>query len=156
MPIQDDSQLTHVATLDYEGRHYNVSVKTSFDGVEYVGRLYFADDGWEDAALPDRGALPGRTRDEVLALARRLTSQELILRYRRALAEKRRYLGLRRVTDEVLAKIRYLNQVALSMRAGLLDAEGAAQEIDLTERQLHDLVAKLRMYVGVEGNTGES
>jgi hypothetical protein len=150
MPIQDDSQLTHVATLDYEGRRYNVSIKTSFDGVEYVGRLYFADDGWEDAALPDRGALPGRTRDEVLALARRLTSQELILRYRRALAEKRRYLGLRRVTDEVLAKIRYLNQVALSMRAGLLDVDGAAAEIDLTERQLHDLVSRLRGVAGAE------
>src|SRR3712207_3133142 len=68
MPIQDDTQLTHVATLDYEGRRYNVSVRTSFDGVEYVGRLFFADDGWEDAALPDRGALPGRTREEVLAL----------------------------------------------------------------------------------------
>ena len=91
-----------------------------------------------------RGRCPAE-REEVLALARRLTSQELILRYRRALAEKRRYLGLRRVTDEVLAKIRYLNQVALSMRAGLLDSEGAAGEIDLTERQLHDLVGKLRM-----------
>jgi hypothetical protein len=54
------------------------------------------------------------------------------------------------VTEEVLAKIRYLNQVALSMRAGLLDMEGAAQEIDLTEKQLHDLIGKLREVAGVE------
>ena len=37
------------------------------------------------------------------------------------------------------------------MRAGLLDADGAAQEIDLTERQLHDLVQRLRYSAGVEG-----
>ena len=32
--------------------------------------------------------------------------------------------ALRKATDEILAKIRYLNQVAISMRAGLLDVEG--------------------------------
>jgi phosphoribosylformylglycinamidine (FGAM) synthase PurS component len=41
--------------------------------------------------------------------------------------------------------------VAISMRAGLLDAEGAAAEIDLTERQLHEVVEKLKQYAGVEG-----
>jgi hypothetical protein len=87
----------------------------------------------------------------VLALARGLTQQELMLRYRRALAEKRRFTGLRRATDDILGKIRYLNQVAISMRAGLLDTEGAAAEIDLTERQLHEIVEKLKLHAGVEG-----
>jgi hypothetical protein len=100
--------------------------------------------------MPDRGALPGRSRDEVIALAQRLTPPELALRYRRALAERRRYLALRRTTEEILTRIRYLNQVAISMRAGLLDREGAAQELDLTERQLHDLVEQLRHTAGVE------
>ena len=68
----------------------------------------------------------------------------------RASADKRRFLGLRRTTAEILAKIRYLNQVAVSMRAGLLDVEGAAQEIGLTERQLHDLIDHLRTHAGVE------
>lgn len=149
-----DKQQTHVATIDHDGRRYNVSVVTQFDGIEYVGRLYFADDAWDDAGLPDRGPLPGRNRDEVLALARRLTPQDLILRYRRAVAEKRRFVGLRRATDDILAKIRYLNQVAISMRAGLLDVEGAAQEIALTERQLHEIVDRLRMFAGVEEDGG--
>jgi hypothetical protein len=92
----------------------------------------------------------GRARDEVLHLARRLTQQELMLRYRRAVAEKRRFTGLRRMTDEILSKIRYLNQVAISMRAGLLDTDGAAAEIDLTERQLHEIVQKLKLHAGVE------
>ena len=149
--MADEIVQPHIATLDYDGRRFNVTCRIVFDGIEYVGRLWFADETWDDGGLPDRGALPGRTRDEVLVLARRLTQQELMLRYRRALAEKRRFTGLRRSTDEILGKIRYLNQVAISMRAGLLDTEGAAAEIDLTERQLHEIIEKLKLHAGVEG-----
>ena len=140
----------HIATIESEGRRYNVSVRVVFDGVEFVGRLWFADESWDDLGLPDRGAFPGRTKEESIALARRLTTEELVRRHRRALAEKRRFHGLRKATDEVLAKIRYLNQVAISMRAGLLDVDGAAQEIDLTEKQLHTLIDRLATFAGIE------
>ena len=150
MPLHDDTVQPHVTTIDYQGRRYSVSCRIAFDGIEYVGRLWFADDAWDDTGIPDRGALPGRDRDEVMALAKRLSPAELVLRYRRALAEKRRFIGLRKVTEEVLSKIRYLNQVAISMRAGLLDMDGAAQEIDLTEKQLHELIDRLKTYAGVE------
>ena len=150
MANRDDGEQPHIATLDVGDRTYNVSVRVVYDGVEYVGRLWFASDEWEEVGLPDRGALPGRTRDEVVEAARRLTQDDLRLRFRRASADKRRFLGLRRATEEILAKIRYLNQVAVSMRAGLLDVEGAAQEIGLTERQLHDLIDHLRAHAGVE------
>ena len=86
----------------------------------------------------------------MLTLARRIGPDELVRRHRRALAEKRRYHGLRKATDEILAKIRYLNQVAISMRAGLLDVEGAAQEIDMTEKQLHALIDRLAIHAGIE------
>ncbi|HJQ19823.1 MAG TPA: hypothetical protein VJ867_05690 [Gemmatimonadaceae bacterium] len=142
----------HVATIEHDGRKLDVTCRIAFDGVEYVGRLWFADVNLDDSGMPDRGALPGRSRDEVIALAERLTAPELALRYRRALAERRRYLELRRTTEEILTRIRYLNQVAISMRAGLLDREGAAQELDLTERQLHDLVEQLRHTAGVEAD----
>jgi hypothetical protein len=36
------------------------------------------------------------------------------------------------------------------MRAGLLDEEGAAQEIELTERQLHECIDRLREDAGAE------
>jgi len=150
MPLHDDTVQPHVTTIDYQGRRYSVSCRIVFDGIEYVGRLWFADDAWDDTGIPDRGALTGRDREEVMALARRLSTAELVLRYRRALAEKRRFIGLRKVTEEVLSKIRYLNQVAISMRAGLLDMDGAAQEIDLTEKQLHELIDRLKSYAGVE------
>ena len=150
MSTYDEITQPHIATIESDGRRYNVSCRVGFDGVEYVGRLWFADEAWDDLGLPDRGALPGRTKDEALALARRLTADELVKRHRRALSEKRRFHGLRKATDEILAKIRYLNQVAISMRAGLLDVEGAAQEIDLTEKQLHALIDRLSSFAGVE------
>lgn len=148
--MAEENAQPHIATLDYDGRRFNVTCRIVFDGIEYVGRLWFTDEAWDDVGLPDRGALPGRTREESLALARRLTQQDILLRYRRALAEKRRFVGLRKSTDEILGKIRYLNQVAISMRAGLLDSDGAAAEIDLTERQLHDIIEKLRAFAGIE------
>jgi hypothetical protein len=149
--VRDENVQPHIATLEYDGRRFNVTCKVMFDGIEYVGHLWFADEAWDDTGVPDRGSLPGRTRDETLTLARRLTPQELMLRYRRALAEKRRFTGLRKATEDILEKIRYLNQVAISMRAGLLDSDGAAAEIELTERQLHEIVEKLKVFAGIEG-----
>jgi hypothetical protein len=140
----------HIATIEHDGRRLDVSCRVAFDGIEYVGRLWFSEANVGDSGIPDRGALPGRSRDEVTDLAKRLTPPELALRYRRAVAERRRFHELRRSTEEVLSKIRYLNQVAITMRAGLLDEEGAAQEIDITEKQLHDLVERLRFAAGIE------
>ena len=145
-----ESPHTYLATIEHLGRRYAVSCRIAFDGIEYVGRLWFAEEDWDDAGLPDRAAIPGRTRDEVLELARRLNAIELGLRHRRALAEKRRFLKLRRVTDDILTKIRYMNQIAISMRDGLLDEDGAHQEIDLTERQLHECIERLREAAGIE------
>lgn len=139
-----------IGTIAAGGRTIAVSVVISYDGVEYVGHLWFADDDRDDVGIPDRGALPGRTTAEVEALARRLTEVELLARYRRAVANQRRFHALRSVTEEILRKVRYLNQVAISMRAGLLDVEGAAQEIDFTEHQLHELVRRLSDVAGVE------
>ena len=59
---------------------------------------------------------------------------------------------LRATTGELLRNVRYLNQVAVSMRAGLIDMEGAAQEIDFTEHELHEIITRLRDVAGVEDN----
>lgn len=145
----DDRGQPEIGTLEADGKNLAVSLRVVFDGIEHVGRLWFAEAEWDDDGIPDRGAFPGRTVEEVVTLARRLTPQELLQRYRRAQAEKRRFHELRRITDEILAKIRYLNQVGISMRTGMLDVEGAAQELELTERQLHELVDRLRPVAGV-------
>ncbi|MCE2900427.1 MAG: hypothetical protein ACK6DP_17840 [Gemmatimonas sp.] len=140
-----------LTTLHIDGREVQVTLHTAHDGIEFVGRLFFAEPDWPNNGIPDRGTLPGRTVDAVQALADDLRPEELAQRYRRANAEKRRYHGLRQLTLEVLAKVRYLNQVGVSMRSGLLDPEAAAQELELTERQMLALVGQMRNLAGVEG-----
>ena len=142
---------TVLSTLEIDERQVGVSLHTTHDGIEFVGRLWFAESIWKNSGIPDRGVFPGRSESEVLALAERLRPDELIQRYRRANAEKRRFHGLRRLTMELLSKIRYLNQVALSMRSGLLDRDAAAHEMQLTEQQLIELVKQARVRAGVEG-----
>jgi hypothetical protein len=150
MARYDDVVQPHLTTIEVDGRRFNVSCRVVFDGIEYVGRLWFADEATNEVGLPDRGAIPGLSKEEVIARAKRLQVEDLQRRYRRGLAEKRRYGALRRATEEILTKIRYLNQLSISMRGGLLDVEGAAQEIDLTEGQLHELIDRLRTLAGVE------
>lgn len=150
MTPADDTIEREIATITADERRLAVSLSISFDGIEHVGRLWFAEEEWEDEGIPDRGTISARTTEEVFSAARALTELELLARHRRATVNKRRYLSLRAVTDEILRKVRYLNQVAVSMRAGLIDLDGAAQEIDYTEHQLHELVARLRDAAGVE------
>lgn len=140
-----------LSVIDVEDRQVRASVHIIHDGVEFVGRLWFAESTWTNSGIPDRGILPGRTEAEVLALARRLRPDELLQRYRRANAEKRRFHGLRRLTMEILSKIRYLNQVAVSMRSGLLDNDAGTQEMQLTEQQLIELVKQAKLLAGLEG-----
>ena len=140
-----------ITTIEHDGKRLDVTCRIAFDGIEYVGRLWFSEVGG-DSSLMDRGAIPGRTHEEVIALATRLTPPELALRYRRAVAERRRFIDLRRATEEILTRIRYLNQIAISMRAGLLEPEGASQEMDLTEKQIRDFVDQLRATAGVESH----
>jgi hypothetical protein len=144
-------EMPHVATIDVDGRRYNVSLRIDHDGVEFVGRLWFADEAWaDDDGIVDQGVLPGRTADAVVATAQTLGERDLVQRYRRAVVQRRRFHGLRTLTVEVLQNIRHLNALATSMRAGLVDLEEAAAEIEQTEDQLHDLIDRLRHVAGVE------
>jgi hypothetical protein len=150
--VADYNDLTNppVARVEVSGRRYAATCRIAWDGVEYVGRLWFIDESGVDGGVPDRGAIPGRTPEEVQEFVSRLTPDDLVRRLKRAQAEKRRFHELRRATDEMLVKIRYLNQVAVAARAGLLDADGASAEMDLTEQQLHDMIGRLRALAGKE------
>lgn len=153
-PSAHASRQYPLTTIDVDGHAIEVSVRVGHDGIEYVGRLWFAELASEDAELatgiPDRAPIPGKTREDVIARAVSLDEDDLGRRHARALAERRRYRALRLTTDDVLARIRYMNRVALLVRDGLLDSAGGTQELDQTETQLHDLVAKLRSHAGLE------
>src|SRR5262245_22596208 len=84
-----DNERFFLATSEVDGRRYDADCRITWDGIEYVGRVWFTGESPEDGRLPDRGALPGRTREDVIALAEQLTPEELRTRFSRALAEKR-------------------------------------------------------------------
>lgn len=149
MSTDGQNAALHVSSLEIDGHQYNVAIGVEFDGVEHVGHLWFSDDDWEDEGCRDHGAIPGESPEQVLLHARALSAHNLALRFQRAQAEQRRFLGLRKITEEVLRNIRYLNTVATSMRAGLLGVEEAASEIDSTEKKLHEMISQLRVYAGV-------
>jgi hypothetical protein len=150
MANDSESEELFVSTVEMEGREYNVSVVVEHDGVEHVGHLWFTDAEWDEAeGACDQRPISGRSPNDIVEQVRALSLAELAVRYRRAVAERRRFHGLRHVTQEVLGQIRYLNKVATSMRAGLLDLEEAASEIDSTERTLHEMVGQLRLFAGV-------
>ncbi len=139
-----------VGEIEVDGRTYTVTVLVEFDGIEHVGHLWFSDAEWnDDEGVRDHGAIPGTTPNQILAHAQALTGDDLVARYGRAVAERRRYHGLRQITQDVLGQIRHLNMVATSMRAGLLDLEEAAAEIDSTEARLHDMIGRIRVFAGV-------
>jgi len=140
----------HLSTLEMDGSPCTVSVRIAYDGIEYIGRLFFSDPETGEG-IPDHGAIPGRTVDEAIELARRLNLDDLTRRFHRARADKRRYSSLRRATDEMLMKIKYMNRVSVNMRNGLLDLDGAKQEIELIQRQLHDMIDRLPGHAGMEG-----
>ena len=151
MTTLEKFEMPHIATIEVEGRRYNVALRIEHDGVEFVGRLWFADEAWaEDDGIVDQGVLPGRTAEIVVANAQSLGQRELVQRYRRALAQKRRFHALRQLTVEVLENIRHLNALATSMRAGLVEMHEAAAEIDVTEDNLHELIDRVRNVAGVE------
>jgi hypothetical protein len=142
-------QQQHLSTIEMEGKPCDVSVRIAYDGIEYLGRLFFSDPA-TGVGIPDHGAIPGRTIDEAIQFARRLTLEDFTRRYHRARSDKRRYSALRKATDEMLMKIKYMNRVSINMRKGLLDAEGAKQEIELIQRQLHEMIDRLPAQAGLE------
>lgn len=140
-----------VSIIEVDGKTFNVSLRLAYDGIEYIGRLWFTDASTDTIGIPDHGAVPGRSVEEALELSRRLTPDDLKRRCHRALAEKRRYIKLRRATEDILINIKYMNRVAINMRSGMLDTEGASQELELIQRQIEEIVKTLPSHAGVEG-----
>lgn len=140
----------HLATIDADGALCDVIVRFSYDGLEHIGRLWFSGPAVGDKPLPDHGGIPGRTIEEAIQLAERFTTDDLLRRFYRARAEKRKYLQLRRATEQLLDNVKYMNRIALSMKGGMLDQDGANQELDLIVKQLHELVDTMPSLAGVE------
>ena len=139
-----------IDVLQVGGDDVRVWLEIEHDGIEFVGHLWFGGKAVGGRGAVDRAVLPGNSHDEVIARAKRLTKPELLKRFERAMRERRRYDPLRRATQDMLAKVRRLNQVAIALQAGLLDSNDGADQLAAAEAQLHDIVGRLREAAGVE------
>ena len=143
-----------VRTITIDGQKYFVSLRVGYDGVEHIGRLLFTDASTE-ITYQDHGSVPGSSVEDAVHKARELSDNQLEQRCHRALSEKRRFGKLRRTTDKMIEKIRYLNRVAIGLEKGLLDPEGGKAELDQAQSELLDIVRTLRLHAGVEDEADE-
>lgn len=148
--MNDFSVEHYLGSFEIDDATCDVHIRLAYDGLEHLGRLWFSGEAVGSGAFPDHGVIPGRTNEEAVEFAKRFTPDDLSRRYFRARAEKRKFLQLRAATNTFLDKIKHMNRVAMSMRAGQLDSTEAMQEMDTVVRQLHELVDTLPLVAGVE------
>ena len=141
-----------IRAIAVDGHTYRATLRVGFDGVEYIGRLWFVDQVESRLAFLDHGAVPGSTLEEAVRKAREFSPAELEHRCERALGEKRRFGKLRRATDQMIDQIKYLNRVVISLQAGMLDREGGQQEIRQIQNQILEIVRSLPIHAGVESD----
>src|SRR5213076_3176959 len=77
--MTSDSGVTQhaISSITVDGKEYRVALRLAYDGVEYIGRLWFSDPNSDQMGIPDHGAVPGRTIAEAVEVARKLTPQDL-------------------------------------------------------------------------------
>src|SRR5256885_17162023 len=94
--MTSDSGVTQhaISSITVDGKEYRVALRLAYDGVEYIGRLWFSDPNSDQMGIPDHGAVPGRTIAEAVEDARKLTPQDLQRRCHPAFPDQGRYIRL--------------------------------------------------------------
>lgn len=115
------------------------------------GRLWFAESGGTE--VWDKDELLGASPEAVLQQARLLSAEDLIRRFRESYRERRRFFGLRAVTDDLIEHVRALNRVALRAAAHELDGPRVVREIARLQERMHFLVDGMRDVAGKEGRS---
>jgi len=133
-----------------DGHTYRATLRVGFDGVEYIGKLWFIDEIDAQLAFMDHGAVPGFTVQDAVRKAKAFSQVELEHRCHRALSEKRRFGKLRKATDEMINQIKDLNRVVINLQTGMLDHEGGEQQIEQIQKQILTIVRSLPLHAGVE------
>jgi hypothetical protein len=138
-----------IRTIIVDRQEYDVMLRVGFDGIEYVGYLWFTH---VPSKLPyqDHGAVPGIDALDAVRKAKEYTEREMEQRCYRALSEKRRFNRLRRATDQMINKIKHLNRVVVGLEKGMIEQESGQKELNEIQGQLLDIVKTLRDHAGVE------
>jgi hypothetical protein len=141
-----------IRVIAVDGHKYRTTLRVGFDGVEFIGRLWFIDKADTELAFLDHGAIPAPTVEAAVRKAKDFSDGDLEHRCHRALGEKRRFGRLRRATDEMINQIKYLNRVVISLQTGMLEREGGQQEIQQIQNRILEIVRSLPIHAGVEAD----
>jgi hypothetical protein len=148
---QDSGATEHsIGKITIGGKEYTVSLRVGYDGVEHIGRLQFAETANPDVIYQDHGAIPGTTVAESTWKAKALTDKDLEHRLHRAMSERRRFGKLRSATDDMIEKIRDLNEVVINLQTGGRDRDEGNKEIEKIQADLLRIVRSFRQHAGVE------
>ena len=148
---QDSTATEHpIGTISVGGKEYSVSLRVGYDGVEHIGRLQFADASDPETIYQDHGAIPGTTAAEATWKAKALSDKDLEHRLYRAMSERRRFGKLRSATNDMIEKIRELNEVVINLQTGGRDRDEGDKEIETIQAELLRIVRSFRQHAGVE------
>ena len=139
-----------IRVVAVDGNSYRATLRVDFDGIEYIGRLWFIDEIDSGLAFQDHAAIPGSTVEDAVRKARAFAQGELERRCHRALSEKRRFGKLRRATDEMIDQIKELNRVVINLQTGMQDREQGQKEVQEIQKQILEIVRTLPLHAGVE------
>src|SRR5258706_13603015 len=108
--MTSDSGVTQhaISSITVDGKEYRVALRLAYDGVEYIGRLWFSDPNSDQMGIPDHGAVPGRTIAEAVEVARKLTPQDLERRCPPGPAGKKSLIKVCRAHPRLVHQIQYI------------------------------------------------
>jgi hypothetical protein len=148
---QESSATEHsIGKITAGGKEYSVSLRVGYDGVEHIGRLQFAEASNPDVIYQDHGAIPGTTVAEATWKAKELSDKDLEHRLHRAMSERRRFGKLREATNDMIERIRDLNEVVINLQTGGRDRDEGNKEIEKIQGDLMKIVRSFRQHAGVE------
>ena len=148
---QDSGATEHsIGKITVGGKEYSVSLRVGYDGVEHIGRLQFAEATNPDVIYQDHGAVPGTTAAEATWKAKELTDKDLEHRLHRAMSERRRFGKLRTATNDMIDKIRELNEIVINLEKGGSERDVGNKEIEAIQADLLKIVRSFRQHAGVE------
>ncbi|MGI9076619.1 MAG: hypothetical protein ACR2G6_04690 [Gemmatimonadaceae bacterium] len=143
-------QILELAALQVDQQLYDVSLQTWHDGTGFAGRLWFDGPGTERGGIPGRRLFSGASRDELIDRVQEVSVEEMTGQFRHAMIDRRRYLPLRRLINDLLHNVRLYNQVAIDIRMGTKESEPGEAELLVVQKQMLELVGGMRKVAGME------
>jgi len=148
-------EILELPAIQIDQQWYDVSLQTWHDGTKFAGRLWFEGPGTERGGMPGRRLFSGANRDELIDRVQEIPPEEMSGQFRHAMTDRRRYMPLRGVIDELLHNVRIYNQVAVDIRTGATESEPGEEELLVVKQRMLELVDGMRKVAGIE-DLGES